>query len=401
MIPYPEALSALLKATPRLGMEEVPILSALGRVVREDIRSPYPIPPFAKSAMDGYALRARDTRTARPGKPVELVVIEDVPAGRVPRNFLRPGQAIRIMTGAPLPGGADAVVIVEDTERGDRTVKIFSAVERGENIGKAGEDVRKGKRIIAKGTRIGPAELGMLSACGKTRVRVGRIPSAAIISTGDEIVETGKPMKPGQIRDANSYSLFGLCEQAGVSPELLGIARDRKGLLEKKLALAKTHDLVLLSGGVSIGDYDLVKDILKRNRVRPIFWKVAIKPGKPTFAGKRKGQMVFGLPGNPVSVMITFLLFVRPAVDMMTGRVPVGLRRARAHLAEGLKLKPGRRQFLRGVLERRDESYSVRALPDQESGILRSMLMADVLIDVPATVTRLKKGDRVEIIFLE
>ncbi len=401
MIPYPEALSVLLKATPCLGMEEIPILSSLGRVVREDIRSPYPVPPFAKSAMDGYALRARDTRTARPGKPVELVVIEDVPAGRVPKNSLMPGQAIRIMTGAPLPKGADAVVMVEDTERAGRTVNVLRAVSRHENSGKPGEDVRKGEKIITKGTRIGPAQMGMLSACGKQKVKVGRIPRAAIISTGDEIVGPGKPMKPGQIRDANSYSLFGLCEQAGVSPEFLGIARDRRSLLEKKLALAKTHDLVILSGGVSVGDYDLVKDILKRNRVRQIFWSVAIKPGKPTFAGKRKGQMIFGLPGNPVSVMVTFLLFVRPAIDRMTGKVPVGLHRAKARLAESLRLKPGRRQFLRGVLLRGHGGYLVRALPDQQSGVLRSMLEADVLIDVPATVTRLKKGDEVEIIFLE
>jgi molybdopterin molybdotransferase len=401
MIPYPEALSALLETTPHIGSEQVPIIKALGRVLREDIYSSYHIPPFTKATMDGYAVKSRDTARAKKERPILIDVIGDLPAGRVPGRTLRPGQAIRIMTGAPLPKGADAVVMVEDTEKAEGAVKIFRAVKRGDNIGKAGEDVRKGERVIARGTKIGPAEMGMLSACGKSRIRVSRIPRAAIIITGDEIVEPDRPMKPGQIRDANSYSLFGLCHQAGVSPELLGIAGDSKGRLEKKLEKAKQHELLILSGGVSMGDYDLVKDILKGCGVKPVFWKVAIKPGKPVFTGKRGRQVVFGLPGNPVSVMITFMLFVRPAIDKMTGRIPSGLPRGRATLTEGIKLKPGRRKFLRGMLHLERGKHYVKPYYDQHSGILNSMVKGDVLIDVPGTVNSLKKGQPVEIIFME
>lgn len=401
MIPYQKALSILLKAAQSIPAEQVPVIKAYKRVLREDVRSPYPIPPFPKATMDGYAVKAADTLKATTKKPARLAVLEDVPAGKVPVKSIKPGYAIRIMTGAPLPRGAEAVVMVEDTQRDGRFVKIYKRVKKDDNTGRAGEDVKKGEIIIHKGARIEPADMGMMAACGKVKVRVSKKPRVAIISTGDELIEPGKPLKPGKIRDANSYSLFGLCRDAGAEPELLGIARDRKGGLERKLQKTAAYDLLILSGGVSTGDYDIVQDILKQQGVKPLFWKVAIKPGKPIFAGKRNKQIVLGLPGNPVSVIVTFLLFIGPLIDKMTSRVPAGLKRGTAILDEDIKIKPGRRKFQRAYLEIKNQAFHVKPFPNQKSGVLRSMIETDVLIDVPGDVASIKKGQSVDIIFME
>jgi len=400
MIPFDEALNLVLAEARPLPSESAAVLGCLGRVLREDIQARRPIPPFHRSAMDGYAVRAADLAGASRERPAVLRVLEDVPAGYQPKKIVGPGRATRIMTGAALPKGADAVVMVENTEAARDSVKIFKPVAAGEDVVPAGEDVPAGQVVMEAGTVIGPAEMGMLAAVGKSRVKVSRRPRVAVISTGDEVIEPGRRLRAGQIRDANGYSLFGLAQAAGADARFLGIARDTKAKLLTKLRRGRSCEVVVLSGGVSVGDYDLVQDILLAEGVKKIFWQVAIKPGKPTFVGRTGRQYLFGLPGNPVSCMVTFSLFVRPLLDAMLGKRELGLPRGRAKLAEEVRLKTGRRHFLRGVLTYVDHEPRVSVLRDQHSGVLRSMVEANVLVDVPGEVTGLPAGAEVEVWYL-
>jgi molybdopterin molybdotransferase len=398
MIEYKEARALVLSAAKPLPAETVPLARALGRTLARDVRAGEDIPPFTKSAMDGYAVRAADTRPA----PVELAVVEDLPAGRLARRRIGPGEAARIMTGAPLPEGADAVVMVEDTERSVPSgVVVRRAVGPGDNVGPAGEDVAKGETALERGTVIGPAEAGMLAAVGLTRVAVVRRPRVAVVSTGDEIVEPGERKRRGQIRNSNGPALTALALRAGAEAEYLGIARDRRSSLAAKFRRARGADILVLSGGVSVGDYDLVKDELLAAGVRAVFWKVRIKPGKPVFFGRRGRQLVFGLPGNPTSAMVTFQLFVGPALERLFGRSGEGPATVSAVLAAGLAVKPGRLQFLRGLVVSRGPVLKVTPYDDQKSGVLRSMVRSQVLIVVPADVSSLEAGAEVEVLFME
>lgn len=401
MIDYADALRLVVARAKPLPAEPVRLTEALGRTLAQSVRARAPIPPFAKATMDGYAVRADDTRPEAPGQATELAVVEDLPAGRVSRRTIRPGQAVRIMTGAPLPKGADAVVMVEDTEKAADRVTIFRAVAPGDNIGRAGEDLEKGDLILEKGDLIGPAEVGMLAALGLASVRVVRRPKLAVIATGDEIVEPGQKAGPGCIWNSNGYSLLSLAIEAGTEASYLGIARDKTSQLKRKIGKAGASDILVISGGVSVGDYDLVKEELRGLGVRPVFWQLRIKPGKPTYFGVRGRQLVFGLPGNPTSAMVMFHIFVRPAIDLMLGRKRPGLRSAKALLEQEITLRPGRTQFLRGALIGKGPALRVDPFPDQRSGVLRSMVKSRVLIVVPADSSRVEKGREVEILFLD
>ncbi len=401
MLEYAEARSLILAAARAPGAESVRLLEALGRTLAEDIKAREDIPPFAKAVMDGYAVRAADTDFPGGASFVELEVVEDLPAGRVGRRAVGPGQAVRIMTGAPIPKGADAVVMVERTEKAGAAVRVLRSVRPGENIGRAGEDLKKGEVGIERGTDIGPAEQGMLAALNRAAVRVARRPKLAVIATGDEIVEPGERKARGQIRNSNGYSLLAMARAAGAEAEYLGIARDRRASLAAKIRRAAGADILVLSGGVSVGDHDLVKDQLESLGVRPVLWKVRIKPGKPVFFGVRGKQLVFGLPGNPTSAMVTFLIFVRPAIDKMLGRREIGPRRAKAVLVEDILLKPGRRQYLRGTLESAGPVLRVSPYADQKSGVLRSMVHSRVLIEAPPDAVRLERGGEVDILIIE
>jgi len=403
MIEYSDARSFVLKAARTLPSEFVPLAAALGRTLARNVEAREDIPPFTKATMDGYAVRAADTRppVKGRGRAVALEVLEDLPAGRRSRKTVGAGQAVRIMTGAPLPAGADAVVMVEHSEKREGRVVLRREVRPGDNIGLAGEDLKRGETALERGTLVGPAEIGMLAAAGLARVAVARRPKLAVIATGDEIVEPGKRKRPGQIRNANGPALTAMAAAAGAEVVYLGIARDRESSLASKLSRAKAADILVLSGGVSVGDYDLVKSELEASGVRPVFWQVRIKPGKPVFFGVRGRQLVFGLPGNPTSAMVTFLLFVRPAVDRMLGRKAPGPATGRAVLAEDIVLKPGRTQFLRGVLESEGPGLKVTPYTDQKSGVLRSMVHSRVLIAVPAGVSRIEAGHEVDILFMD
>jgi molybdopterin molybdotransferase len=293
------------------------------------------------------------------------------------------------------------VVIVEDTERSARGVIVRRAVRPGDNIGLAGEDLKKGEAALARGAVIGPAEVGMLAAVGLARVPVVRRPRIAVIATGDEIAEAGERKRRGQVRNANGPALAAMAVAAGGEASYLGIARDRSASLAAKLARARRADIVVLSGGVSVGDYDLVKDGLGAAGVRTVFWKVRIKPGKPVFFGRRGRQLVFGLPGNPTSAMVTFLLFVVPAVERLLGRSGEKPGMARAVLAAPLSTQPGRTQLLRGLVVSPGPVVEVAPYEDQRSGVLRSMVRSRVLIVVPAEVSGLEAGAEVEILFLD
>jgi molybdopterin molybdotransferase len=280
-------------------------------------------------------------------------------------------------------------------------VRILRPVGQGDNIGEAGEDVQKGDLVLEKGDLVGPAEVGMLAALGHASVRSSRRPEVAVIATGDEIVEPGRKPRPGQIRNSNGHALRAMALQAGAKADYLGIARDRDSSLKLKIRKARKADILVLSGGVSVGDHDLVKEELRGLGVRPVFWRVRIKPGKPVFFGVRGRQLVFGLPGNPTSAMVTFHLFVRPAIDRMLGRKIVGPRAGKAVLEKEIALKPGRTQFLRAVLAGDGPGLRVDPFPDQKSGVLRSMVRSRALIVVPADVSRIERGTVVEILFLE
>jgi molybdopterin molybdotransferase len=401
MISVEEATRKLLSGVKPLGVEEVAVLRSLGRVLREDIRSPFPIPPFHKAAMDGYAVRSVDLAPATEALPVELKVLEDIPAGTVGRYGLKKGTAARIMTGAPLPTGADAVVMVEHTERTAGGVRVWKNTPRGTHVARMGEDVRKGQRILPAGESIRPAAMGMIAATGRSRVKVAIRPRVAVLSTGSEVTAPGSERKPGGIFDANGFSLTGLAAAHGAEARFLGIAPDRKGALEKKIESARDADVLILSGGVSVGDYDLVQDILLGMGVKRLFWKVRIKPGRPVFAGRLENRFLLGLPGNPVSCMVTFELFVRPLLDLLLGRKKVGARRGKACIIEGGRFKPGRRKYLRGRVYEMDGRVYVRPHTDQESGVLRSMVESDVLVDIAEEVERLHAGALVDILYLE
>ena len=401
MISVEEALKTILEKIRPLDCENVPITSALGCVIGEDIVSGRTIPPLANSAMDGYAVVAGDTAFASKAKPVVLDVLEDVPAGKVATQPIRTGQAIRIMTGAPLPEGANAVVRVEDTEAQGGRVKILVAAAPGLDIREAGEDVKTGELVISKGTVLRAAEIGMLAALGRSYVSVHQRPVVAVVSTGDELAEVDETPGPGKIVNSNGYSLAALVLEAGGIPLQVGIARDNREDLLAKFHAASRADIVISSGGVSVGDYDLVKDIMAEIGSRIQFWRVAMRPGRPLAFGLLEGKPLFGLPGNPVSSMVSFEQFIRPSILKMRGYPGIYRRAVRAEMTEGYKKKQGLKYFLRARVELRDGKYVAALTGEQGSGILKSMVLANGLVVLPEDTTSVKPGDEVAVQLLD
>jgi len=409
MIKVEDALKIVLRCIRILNSETVKLVDSLGRVLAEDIRSDSNIPGFDNSAMDGYAVKSLDTKGARKDNPKVLDVADDIKAGDMPKKIVRPGQAIRIMTGAPIPKGADSVIMVEDTEKvsGVRCqvsgfVKIFKEVEPRENIRKAGEDIKKGDLVISKGTLLKSAHIGILASLGRAQFKVFRKPKVAILATGDELVDADERIGPGKLRSSNTYTLYSQILRYGGIPKNLGIARDKPSELEKKIkAGVLTCDLILTSGGVSVGDYDLVKDILAKMGTNIRFWKVAMRPGKPLVFGVIKGIPVFGLPGNPVSSMVVFEIFVRPVILKMLGQKKDERKKIEAVLEEDIKKKPGFRYFLRANTRWHQGRYLTRTTGPQGSAILKSMALANSLIILPEDKEFVKKGERVTVIFLD
>ena len=397
MLSVEEARKRVLAAVGMVEVEETPLIDALGLTLAEDAVARDSIPPFDNSAMDGYAVRSADVSCASRDNPVELEVLGDLAAGYAAEVSVGRGQALRIMTGAPMPAGADAVVPVEMTRaQGDR-VLVLDCVSEGNNVRRAGEDVKLGETVLATGTAIGPAELGMLASLGYPRPRCFRRARVGIVSTGDELVGVEEELAPGKIRDSNSYTLFGMVREAGAEPLRLGVVRDDAALLEKTiLDNLERVDLFITSGGVSVGDYDMVKDVLgKLGEMN--FWKVGMRPGKPQAFGHIGGKPLFGLPGNPVSVMVSFEQFVRPAILKMMGRRDIFRPQVTAVLDAPLGRKAGRTEFIRVVAEWREGRYHARPTGPQGSGILRSMVLGNALAVLPEEVGRLEPGVEVTV----
>lgn len=397
MISVEEALNQILEVIVPLGREKVSILDSIGRVIGEDIYANRNIPPRDNSAMDGYALRWEDTRGASISKPVILKVIEDIPAGTIPRKSIGSGESSRIMTGAPIPDGANAVVRVEDTEKDGQRVKVFVKAKEGQDIRPAGEDVREGELVISQGDVIRPAEIGMLAALGRSFISVYQRPLVAIVATGDELVDIDENPTPWQIISSNSYSIAAQIIDCGAVPLQIGIAKDKRDDLVAKFQAALRADIIVSSGGVSVGDYDLVKDVMKEVGNQMKFWQVAMRPGKPLAFGSMNGIPVFGLPGNPVSSMVSFEQFVRPSILKMMGHKNLFRRIVRATLKDNIAKKKGTRHFIRARVNYENGRYFATTTGEQGSGILMSMVVANGLIILPEYAASVKKGEEVSI----
>jgi molybdopterin molybdotransferase len=405
--PYPmlsveEALARVLAAFEPLPPERKPILEALGQVLAEDVFAGMDIPPLANSAMDGYAVRCEDTAGARPENPRRLRVVADLAAGYVRDEPIQPGTAVRIMTGAPIPPGAEAVIPFEEVEREGDDILVFKRYPHNKNIRAAGEDVRAGQRVLARGTVLRPQEIGMLAALGHPEIPVHRRPRVALLSTGDEVIPVDAPWQPGKIRDANSYSNAAQVLRYGGVPLRLGIACDDVADLTAKIraGLEQGADLFLTSGGVSVGDFDVVKQVLAAEG-EMAFWRVRMKPGKPLAFGHIRGVPLLGLPGNPVSAMIAFEIFARPAILKMLGKTQPEKPTVEAVLLDEIKHKDDRRHYLRVILEEKDGVYQARLTGDQGSGILLSMVQAQGLAIIPEEVDHLPAGARVRVMMMD
>jgi molybdenum cofactor synthesis domain-containing protein len=392
VIPLEEVQAAVLAGVVPLDPVELPIADALGMVLAAPVVAPDPVPPFANTAMDGYAVHAADTADATPEAPVRLRVVGDLPAGHAPTVAVGRGEAIRIMTGAPMPEGADAVVMVELTARdGDDGVLVQGSVEPGRHVRAAGGDLQAGAEVFTPGTRLRPAHLGVLAAVDARRVSVYRRPRVGVLSTGDELVESG-PLAPGKIRDANRPMLLALLAQAGVDGVDLGQVADDEDVMTAALAAAITGcDAVITSGGVSVGDYDYVSAALERiaaddatGASRVDWYQVAIKPAKPLCIATVRETLVFGLPGNPVSSMVSFELFARPVLLTMAGRADLRRPEVRARVDGGLRRRPdGKIHFDRVRVRIENGGYVVTGVRNQESNALAAAAEAEGLAIVP------------------
>ncbi|MFH1612416.1 MAG: gephyrin-like molybdotransferase Glp [bacterium] len=402
MISLKQAQELSLKYTKETNEENVDLFSSLLRVLKKDIYADIDIPNFNRSAMDGYAVKSEDLKNANKDNPIKLDLIERLPAGYIAKQIITFGKAIKIMTGAMMPNGADAVVMIEDTEIKEDKILVFKSIKKGENIFFKGEDLKKGELVLEKGNIIRSQELSILASLNKSLVSVSKKPKIGIISTGDELVEIGKDLKQGQIRESNSFSIAGACILSGAEPLVLGISKDNKEDLLKKFNNIKELDIIILSGGVSIGDYDIVKDILIKDLgVHQIFWKVSIKPGKPIFFGCLNDMLVFGLPGYPTSSMIAFELLVRPVILKMLGKNNVFRSHFKAELKKDIKRKSGRQEFQRAILTYENGKYFVMPTFFQLSSVVISMIKANCLIIIPEEISEIKFGEMVEIMLLD
>lgn len=398
MISFEEARQIVLDHTIELEAAEIKLLKALGLVLAEDIISREKIPPFDNSAMDGFAVIARDTVAASPENPVELTVLEDEPAGKVSAKRVTSGATVRIMTGAPIPEGADAVVKVEDTGGSGSLIKVLHPTKEGENIRRAGEDISLGETVLRRGSLFGPAEIGLLASLGKPRVKVFRPAKVAIITTGDELLEIDQPLVPGKIRNSNAYALEAQVREIHAEPVSLGIVEDTKEAVTARISEGiQKADVILTTGGVSVGEYDVVKDVMTSMGASLKFWKVAQKPGKPLAFWTLKDRLVFGLPGNPVATMVCFEEYVRPALRKMMGHQKLFRPETEAILREDIKKKPGRLHFVRVRLVHEDGQYYASSTGPQGSGILKSMVLADGLALVPPEASFIKAGERIKV----
>lgn len=400
MLTYDQAIARILNLVQPLPPADTPLLNSLGCILAEDIVTSINIPPFDNSAMDGFAVRTVDIAAAAPNHTVSLPIVGESAAGETNVPALAPHSAMRIMTGAPLPSGADAIVPVEDAGVVDHTIQVSEAVERGRYVRSAGEDISMGEMAVASGCIMRPAEIGLCAAAGRQSVRIHPKPRVAIISTGDELVEPGNPLLPGQIYNSNSYALAAQVIEAGGFVAHRIHARDTPESLRDAFTGCQDADIILTSGGVSVGGHDHVKAVFAE-RGDVDFWRVAIRPGKPLAFGTWGNARFFGLPGNPVSSMVTFELFVRPAVRKMRGLAELARPTFPARLTEDATHELGRQSYLRAFAMREGDRFLVCPVGGQGSHQLRSMTLANSLLILPADIQRKTTGEFVNILLLD
>ena len=408
MLDVDAALEHVLAAFAPLPSITVPLLEAADMVLAADVVAHNDVPPFRNSAMDGYAVRAVDTATATWSSPTELPVASHVAAGQrdVPR--LGAGEAIRIMTGAPLPEGADAVVRFEETDEstsaskpGRTSVLVYRAARQFDNVRDAGEDIARGTRVACRGQVLRPADLGLFASVGEPRVPVHRRPVVAVLSTGNEVIAPDDDLTPGTVRDSNSFVIGALARSWGADVRLIGIAPDSVAELTGRLDEASDVDLIVTSGGVSLGDYDLVKDVLKTEGEVAI-WQVRMKPGKPLAFGHVGLTPLLGLPGNPVAAAVSFVIFGRPAIRKMLGHQATEPRMVEVVTADGIDNRGHRRHYVRVRLEPAEDGPALaRIAGEQGAGVLSSLAAADALMIVPEELERVEPGTRLRAIVLD
>jgi molybdopterin molybdotransferase len=398
MISVDEALRIVLKKGKKLLPRKVRLENAAGLCLAENIKSDLNMPPFNRSAMDGYAVIAKDIKP-----PVDLDVIESIRAGYNPKKKVGRGQAAKIMTGSVVPKGADTVIKVEETKSldNDRKVRILKETKKGANIARKGEDVRFGKIVLSKGTRIRAQEVGILAAVGANYVKVHSTPGIGIISTGDELVDITRKPKPWQIRNSNSHSLAAQARQIVTDVDILGKVNDNKSEIRKLIQKGLKKDILILSGGVSMGEYDLVGGVLLDLGVKIFFEKVALRPGKPTVFGMKGDKLVFALPGNPVSTFVTFELFVKPCIKKMMGFTSYGHPILQAELEKDIKIKKKRREYRPALLWQEDSGWKVSLVDWHGSGDLFSITKANCLLIIRESVEKLNAGDMVEVMLTD
>ncbi len=399
MLSVETARQRMLSTLRVLPAERRGILNCAGYVLAEEVGAVENIPPFDNSAMDGYAVRAADVRGISEQKTAVLSVVETIGAGQAPTEYINENEAARIMTGAMMPEGADAVVMQEVTQQEGNTVKIFEGVREAQNVRFTGESVKKGALVMGKGKLLRPPEISMLASLNCAEVSVHRKPTVAIVSTGDELTPLGGALKPGKIRDSNRYGLHAQVEEAGGIPIDMGIAPDDAAETERIFRTALSEaDALITSGGVSVGEHDVVKNVLEKlGEIN--FWRVAMKPGKPQAYGIADGKPIFGLPGNPVSSLVVFELFVRPALLKMAGHTDILRPTFKAVLSESVSNKDARVNYIRAILKPADDGYTAQTTGPQGSGILLSLVLANGLIIIPAGVT-LEAGETVDAQFM-
>jgi len=397
MISVRQALDQILGATEVLGAERIGLLEGVGRVLAEDVRSLRDVPGYANSAMDGYAVRHADLVSL----PVRMPVVGVSSAGSEVLPEVGAGEAAKIMTGAPIPAGADSVIRVEDTRLDGDHVVVESAGARGSHIRLPGEDVRAGDVVLTRGRRLTPADIGLFASVGRTLLLVHRRPRVAILSTGNELIEADQPIRPGQVVNSNAYTLAAAVTEAGGVPIPLSIVRDKPDEIRAAFADAARADAFLSTGGVSVGEFEYVKAVMDVIGVRRLFWKVAQKPGKPLTFGILGGRPSFGLPGNPVSSLVCFYLYARPALRRMMGLSELHLPSATATLAHDLKTAEGLTEFIRCRLERKDGRLIASSTGTQSSGVLSSMSQGQALMVAPAEESQLRAGSEIRVILLD
>ena len=377
---------------------ELPILDSLDHVLAEDIVSDMNMPPFDRSPLDGYAYKSEDGKNASLDSPVVLEVIDSIQAGYISHKRIENGQAIRIMTGAKIPEGADAVIRYEDTEFTDKEVKIFKFLKPQSNIVKAGEDMKTGDLVLHKGMTIGPAEIGILASLGRNRIKVYSRPKVAILATGDELIDINENLKEGKIRNSNSYTIAAQVKRLGGEAVMLGICKDNTedAKLELDSAL-KWADLVIVTGGASVGDADITKEALKAAGADILFWKVNMKPGSPIIAAKYKNKFLFGLSGNPAAAYITFELFVRPTLLRLMGKTKYNLMEVSSILESNFNKTGSQNRYVRAFTCKKEGRYYTTLTNKHSSGILSSLSGKNSLFFVPAGTTPYKKGDEIKV----